>query len=213
MTGARSTAQSFSSKRRCTNCRRRIASMSATTTVAGCKSGASTSSTRRSARSWGRPPGQSTMSIWFARPPAEPYRCGGSSKTGDGNKIEQLDLSDYGYDARKRGWYRDTMQTDRAVVSSPYASFSIGTPMITLSAPLQGHVHGVIAADLKLDKFSDLVYAQTTRRAWNSDNLRLVRRADRASRLCAARRLRDARIPPTRSSPRSGKSAAGWSAQ
>ena len=79
---------------------------------------------------------------------------------GDGNEIGRLDLSDYGYDARKRGWYRDTMQTDQAVVSSPYASFSIGTPMITLSAPLHGHVHGVIAADLKLDKFSDLVYAQ-----------------------------------------------------
>src|SRR6202047_2993786 len=77
-----------------------------------------------------------------------------------GNKIEQLDLWDYGYDARKRVWYRDTMQADRALVSSPYASFSIGTPMITLSAPLQGHVRGVIATDLKLDKFSDLVYAQ-----------------------------------------------------
>src|SRR4029077_7023817 len=79
---------------------------------------------------------------------------------GDGKEIGRLDLSDYGYDARKRGWYRDTMQTDRAVVSSPYASFSIGTPMITLSAPLRGHVRGVIAADLKLDKFSDLAYAQ-----------------------------------------------------
>jgi len=77
-----------------------------------------------------------------------------------GNKIEQLDLWDYGYDARARRWYRDTMQADRALVSSPYASFSIGTPMITLSAPLRGHVHGVIATDLKLDKFSDLVYAQ-----------------------------------------------------
>ncbi len=77
-----------------------------------------------------------------------------------GNKLGQLDLSDYGYDARKRGWYRDTTQTDRALVSSPYASFSIGTPMITLSAPLRGQVRGVIAADLKLDKFSDLVQAQ-----------------------------------------------------
>jgi hypothetical protein len=77
-----------------------------------------------------------------------------------GNKIDQLDLWDYGYDARTRAWYRDTMQADRALVSSPYASFSIGTPMITLSAPLQGHVRGVIATDLKLDKFSDLVYAQ-----------------------------------------------------
>jgi adenylate cyclase len=79
---------------------------------------------------------------------------------GQGNKIGQLDLPDYGYDARKRVWYRDTMQTDGALVSSPYASFSIGTPMITLSAPLQGHVRGVIATDLKLDNFSDWVYAQ-----------------------------------------------------
>ena len=78
----------------------------------------------------------------------------------DGNKIDQLDLWNYGYDARKRVWYRDTMQTDRALVSSPYPSFSIGTPMITLSAPLRGHVRGVIAADLKLDKFSELVHAQ-----------------------------------------------------
>jgi adenylate cyclase len=77
-----------------------------------------------------------------------------------GNKIGRLDLLNYGYDARKRVWYRDTMQTDRAVVSSPYASFSIGTPMITLSAPLRGHVKGVIAADLKLNTFSDLVQAR-----------------------------------------------------
>ena len=81
----------------------------------------------------------------------------------DGNKIEQLDLWDYGYDARKRVWYRDTMQSDRALVSSPYASFSIGTPMITLSAPLRGRVRGVIAADLKLDTFSELVHAQRRR--------------------------------------------------
>jgi adenylate cyclase len=77
-----------------------------------------------------------------------------------GNKTGQLDLQDYGYDPRKRGWYRDTMQAGRALVSAPYASFSIGTPMITLSAPLHGHVRGVIAADLKLDKFSELVHAQ-----------------------------------------------------
>jgi len=77
-----------------------------------------------------------------------------------GNKIEQLDLANYGYDPRKRDWYRDTMQSDRALVLSPYASFSIGTPMITLSAPLRGNVPGVIAGDLKLDKFGELVHAQ-----------------------------------------------------
>jgi len=76
-----------------------------------------------------------------------------------GNKIDQLDIWDYGYDARTRPWYRDTMQADQALVSSPYLSFSIRTPMITLSAPLHGHARGVIAADLKLDKFSDFVYA------------------------------------------------------
>ena len=77
-----------------------------------------------------------------------------------GNKIEQLDLWNYGYDARERSWYRDTQQRNRALVSPPYASFSIGTPMITLSAPLRGRVRGVLAADLKLDRFSDLVQAQ-----------------------------------------------------
>ena len=77
-----------------------------------------------------------------------------------GNKIAELVLPDYGYDARKRVWYRETMQADRALVSSPYTSFSIGTPMITLSVPLQGHARGVIATDLKLDKFSDWVNAE-----------------------------------------------------
>src|SRR6516164_4013876 len=77
-----------------------------------------------------------------------------------GNRIGQVNLPAYGYDARKRPWYLDTVNVDRALVSSPYASFSIGTPMITLSAPLHGQVRGVIAADLKLDKFSDLVHEQ-----------------------------------------------------
>jgi adenylate cyclase len=79
---------------------------------------------------------------------------------GQGYRIAALDLPGYGYDARKRGWYRDTMETGRSLVSSPYASFSIGTPMITLSTPLHGRVRGVIAADLKLDTFSMLVQAQ-----------------------------------------------------
>lgn len=78
----------------------------------------------------------------------------------DGGKIAQIDLWNYGYDARKRAWYRDTTEARKPLVSSPYASFSIGTPMITLSAPLRGRTTGVIAADLKLDKFSDFVSSQ-----------------------------------------------------
>ena len=77
-----------------------------------------------------------------------------------GNEVGQLDLWKYGYDPRQRPWYRETMEADRPLVSSPYLAFSIGAPVITVSAPLRGKVPGVIAADLKLDTFSDFVQAQ-----------------------------------------------------
>ncbi len=77
-----------------------------------------------------------------------------------GNEVGQLDLWKYGYDARKRPWYRETMKADRSLVSSPYLAFSIGAPVITVSAPLRGKVPGVLAADLKLDTFNDFVQAQ-----------------------------------------------------
>ena len=77
-----------------------------------------------------------------------------------GNEVGQLDLWKYGYDARKRSWYRETVKADRALVSSPYLSFSIGAPVITVSAPLRGKASGVLAADLKLDSFSEFVQSQ-----------------------------------------------------
>lgn len=77
-----------------------------------------------------------------------------------GNEIDEIDLWKYGYDARKRAWYLATMQVDRPYVSEPYLSFSIGAPVITVSAPLRGKVAGVLAADLKLDTFSEFVQAQ-----------------------------------------------------
>jgi adenylate cyclase len=77
-----------------------------------------------------------------------------------GNEIGQVDLWKYGYDARTRAWYRDTKTTDTLLVSSPYLAFSIGAPVITVSAPLRGKAKGVLAADLKLDQFSDFVQEQ-----------------------------------------------------
>lgn len=77
-----------------------------------------------------------------------------------GDQIEQIDLWKYGYDARKRSWYRDTMRADRLLISSPYLSFTMAAPVITVSAPLRGTARGVIAADLKLDTFSDFVNEQ-----------------------------------------------------
>jgi len=77
-----------------------------------------------------------------------------------GNNLGQLDLWNYGYDARKWPWYRDTMKAGRSVVSLPYLLFSIRAPVITISAPLRGKVPGVLAANLKLDTFSDFVQTQ-----------------------------------------------------
>jgi len=77
-----------------------------------------------------------------------------------GNEIGQVDLWKYGYDARTRSWYRDTKTTNTLLVSSPYLAFSIGAPVITVSAPLRGKVNGVLAADLKLDQFSNFVQEQ-----------------------------------------------------
>ena len=77
-----------------------------------------------------------------------------------GDEVGQLDLWKYGYDTRGRRWYRETLTADRSLVSSPYLAFTIGAPVITISAPLRGKVSGVIAADLKLDNFSAFVQAQ-----------------------------------------------------
>lgn len=77
-----------------------------------------------------------------------------------GNEIDEIDIWKYGYDARQRAWYWATMRADRPHISEPYLSFSIGAPVITVSAPLRGKVPGVIAADLKLDSFSKFVQAQ-----------------------------------------------------
>src|SRR5258705_9322411 len=76
------------------------------------------------------------------------------------NEIDEIDLWKYGYDARKSSWYWQTMRLDRPYVSPPYLSFNLGAPVITVSAPLRGKVPGVLAADLKLDTFSDFVQAQ-----------------------------------------------------
>jgi len=77
-----------------------------------------------------------------------------------GNEVGQIDLWKYGYDPRTRPWYRETMKADGPRASTPYLAFSIGAPVITVSAPLRGKVPGVLAADLKLDTFSDFVQAQ-----------------------------------------------------
>lgn len=71
----------------------------------------------------------------------------------DGNQIAQLDIWRRGYDPRQRGWYINASKTERLAISQPYLSFSLAVPMLTISAPLQGRVHGVVGLDLKLDSY------------------------------------------------------------
>ena len=99
-----------------------------------------------------RAPANAEIAISLIRPTADgalPLRRIFQDK--QGNEIGEVDLWKYGYDARKRSWYWATMRADSPYVSEPYLSFSIGAPVITVSAPLRGKVPGVLAADLKLD--------------------------------------------------------------
>jgi adenylate cyclase len=108
-----------------------------------------------------RAPPEAAVNIHLIRPTptgALPMRRIFQDQMGD--QLQQLDLWKSGYDARERPWYRDTIKADRLLISSPYVSFTIATPVITVSAPLRGTAHGVIAADLKLDNFGDFVDAQ-----------------------------------------------------
>src|SRR6478735_1933155 len=108
-----------------------------------------------------RAPPHSDMVINLVRPtPAGELPMRRIFQDQQGNEVGEVDLWKYGYDARKRPWYWQTMRSDRPYVSAPYLSCSIGAPVITVSAPLRGKVPGFIAADLKLDTFSDFVHAQ-----------------------------------------------------
>ncbi|WLB24455.1 cache domain-containing protein [Bradyrhizobium japonicum] len=107
-----------------------------------------------------RAPANADIAISLIRPTAGGELCGEFFQDKQGNEIDEIDVWKYGYDARQRAWYWATVQADRPHVSEPYLSFSIGAPVITVSAPLRGKVRGVIAADLKLDSFSEFVQAQ-----------------------------------------------------
>jgi len=53
----------------------------------------------------------------------------------EGDTVRQLDLWKYGYDPRKRFWYRTTITTDRPLISSPYLAFTIGAPLLPSAHP------------------------------------------------------------------------------
>jgi adenylate cyclase len=78
----------------------------------------------------------------------------------EGNQTIRRSSFKRGYDPRQRDWYLSAQATQALVISSPYVSYGLGVPMLTLSAPLQGRARGVAGADLKLDTFSAYADAQ-----------------------------------------------------
>ena len=76
-----------------------------------------------------------------------------------GYEIGQFDLWKYGYDARTRPWYRETMKsTGPCLVALPFVQHRRSSDH--RQRTVAGHGDGVLAADLKLDNFSDFVQAQ-----------------------------------------------------
>lgn len=71
-----------------------------------------------------------------------------------GSKIPQTGNFKSGYDTRERDWYIAALKAGQLIILPPYVSFSLGIPMLTLSAPLEGSASGVVGADLKLDTYS-----------------------------------------------------------
>ena len=134
--------------------------MPASKMARGCRCGAQATLPKISAKGCAHP-ANADIVINLVRPtPAGDLPMRRIFQDRQGNEVGEIDLWKYGYDARKRSWYWQTMRSDRPYVTAPYLSFSIGAPVITVSAPLRGKVPGVLAADLKLDTFSDFVQAQ-----------------------------------------------------
>lgn len=72
----------------------------------------------------------------------------------DGKQTMLRNAFKRGYDPREREWYLSAQDSHALVISSPYVSYGLGVPMLTISAPLQGRARGVVGADLKLDTYS-----------------------------------------------------------
>ena len=102
----------------CRKCSRRTASMPALITARGCRCGeqmTSAKTNRPVAGAGDRPHRHQSV-----RPtPAGDLPMRRVFQDRQGNEVGELDLWKYGYDARKRSWYWQTMGADRPYVSAP----------------------------------------------------------------------------------------------
>ncbi|MCK1445778.1 adenylate/guanylate cyclase domain-containing protein [Bradyrhizobium sp. 48] len=64
------------------------------------------------------------------------------------------------YDPRQRPWYVEAFKNDKTLLTGPYVFYATGEPGYTLRTPLREGRRGVIAGDLLLNRFEDMLAEQ-----------------------------------------------------
>jgi adenylate cyclase len=71
------------------------------------------------------------------------------------SRAEQID-----YDPRQRAWYLEALKSDKTLLTGPYVFFATGEPGYTLRIALEGPHPGVVAGDLLLNTFENMLAQQ-----------------------------------------------------
>ncbi|MDI3560102.1 adenylate/guanylate cyclase domain-containing protein [Bradyrhizobium sp. Arg816] len=64
------------------------------------------------------------------------------------------------YDPRQRPWYVEAFKNDKTLLTGPYVFYATGEPGYTLRTPLREGRRGVVAGDLLLNRFEDMLAEQ-----------------------------------------------------
>lgn len=71
------------------------------------------------------------------------------------------------YDPTARPWYQQARQANKLIITQPYPRSSTGERVITVAAPLQNGMDGVVAGDVTLTELINTLLSMETR--WNSE--------------------------------------------
>lgn len=71
------------------------------------------------------------------------------------------------YDPTARPWYKQVQQANKLIVTQPYPRSSTGEMVITVAAPMQNGMGGVVAGDITLTKLINTLLLMKTR--WTSE--------------------------------------------
>jgi adenylate cyclase len=65
-----------------------------------------------------------------------------------------------GYDPRQRPWYVEAFKNDKTLLTGPYIFYATGEPGYTLRIPLREGRRGVVAGDVLLNRFEEMLRQQ-----------------------------------------------------